>query len=215
MIISSTKIRPSNLAARNPSQMATKLLEGLANLQDGDDLLKWLRTNFPHVLTDLTSGIVRMQTDDPEEYEYNAPCSDDASKCKYLLRPLGATLRAIWQAPDRRTKEWGMFRISQDFFHRGAGSLIHSPLDNSWDLLLTQVKPPTQTERLLLEFVRVAELTHYCANPDCKTPYFIASKRSQKYCSTPCRAYGNRELKLRWWREKGSQWRANKAKRPK
>jgi hypothetical protein len=216
MKVSSKKTRLSNLAAPQIAKMATKLLTGLANLQDGDKPLKWFRRNFPYVLADLSSSIVRMETEDPEEsLPYYRPCLDDESKCKYLLLPLRATLRAIWQAPDRRTKEWGMFRVSQDFFHQGNSSLIHSPLDDPWNVLLTQVKPPSQTELLLLEFVKLAEYTRYCGNPDCTSPYFIASKRSQKYCTTDCASCAQREFKLKWWREKGSKQRAAKAKRPK
>jgi len=200
--------------------MARDLLSGLANLQDGDDPLKWFRNHFPPVLADLGSGPVRKQTGPeqtgPEEpYEYYGHCSDDASKCKYLLTPLRATLRAIWRAPDTGTKKWGMFRISQDFFHQGNASLIQTPLDNSWDVLLRGVKAPSQTERLLLEFVDLAEYTRYCDCPDCSAPYFIASKRSQKYCSTDCRDRAQREDKLKWWKEKGSQRRARKTKREK
>jgi hypothetical protein len=189
---------------------------GLANLRDGDDPLIWFRNHFPQVLADLSSGPVRKQTEGPEEsYDYYAPCLDDASKCKYLLMPLRATLRALWRASDSGTKKWGMFRISQDFFHQGNAGLIQSPLDNSWDFLLTEVKPPSQTERLLLELVDLAEYTRYCDRPDCSAPYFIASNRGQKYCSTDCRDHAQREFKLKWWKEKGSQRRASKTKREK
>ena len=213
MIISSKKNQTNNLAPRKPYQMAIDLLSGLANLQDGDDPLRWFRSHYPQVLADLSSVAVRKQTKDSEEsFEYYAPCLDDESKCKYLLMPLRATLRGIWRAPDVGTKKWGMFRISQDFFHQGNAAVINTPLENPWDFLLREVKPPSQTERLLLQFVDLAEYTRYCDCSDCSAPYFIASKRSQKYCSTDCRDRVQREFKLKWWREKGSRQRSSKTK---
>jgi hypothetical protein len=207
----------SNLAGSTSSPKAKKLLEGLANLQDGESGFRWFQRNFPNVLDDVTP-LVRQQSSEPtdsdESYPYYSFASNEQEKYKYWLLPLRASLRAVWCAPDTRTKQWGMFRISQDFFLQGHRDLIHPPLENSWDYLL-ELKPPTPTEQMLLEFLKWARLARYCDNPDCAAPYFIAAKRSQKYCSTPCSQFGQRESKQRWWEENGRRWRADRAKRSK
>jgi hypothetical protein len=40
-----------------------------------------------------------------------------------------------------------------------------------------------------------------CPNPTCPAPYFFATKRAQKFCSTPCAEPAQREAKRRWWSE--------------
>ncbi len=133
-------------------------------------------------------------SDDSEEsHPYFSHAADDEQKYRYWLLPLRASLRKIWRAPDTRTKQWGMFRISQDFFLQGKRGLIRSPLDNPWDDLL-ELKP-SATDDLLMEFLGWADLTRYCENPDCTAPYFIAAKRSQKCCSSDCSQVAQREFK--------------------
>jgi hypothetical protein len=42
--------------------------------------------------------------------------------------------------------------------------------------------------------------------PQCDS-YFVANKVSQRYCSTDCSDKVQSELRLRWWRQHGKQWR--------
>jgi hypothetical protein len=187
------------------------LLVGLANLRDGDSGLLWLRTKFPYFLNEV-SPVVRMETSastpDEETYPYFSNADTDQQKFDYWLLRLRATLRSIWRAPDRRTKEWGMFRISQDFYGQGVRELVDHPYGNEGDFVLLGLRPPSRGERLLLEFMRWAELTRYCGNPDCPAPYFIATRRSQKYCGLECSKPAQREAKRKWWAENGRRKRS-------
>jgi hypothetical protein len=50
-----------------------------------------------------------------------------------------------------------------------------------------------------------------CHNPDCAAPFFIARRRTQKFCELgPCTEYAQRQYALKWWREKGAKQRAKK-----
>jgi len=49
-----------------------------------------------------------------------------------------------------------------------------------------------------------------CKRPDCPNRYFIAGDLKQRFCSTTCAEWGQRELKKRWWNEHGEAWRAEK-----
>jgi len=41
-----------------------------------------------------------------------------------------------------------------------------------------------------------------CSNPKCPRPYFLRSRAGQQFCNRKaCLAYGQREQKLKWWRE--------------
>ena len=53
-----------------------------------------------------------------------------------------------------------------------------------------------------------------CANPECPAPFFVASRRTQRFCELgPCTEYAQRQYALKWWRDKGAKRRAKK--RPK
>lgn len=203
-------MKPSGaLALPSLRESATKLLEGVANLPDGKAGFLWFKTTFPHVLETVNRWLVRHWAMNVEQEDYDPSRSDEELIQQYWLLPLRQTLRELWRAPDTRTKEWGMFRISQDFFLQGQRDLIHTPLANPSDLLGT-LHPPDRTEQLLLQLVRVSELTRFCENPECDAPYFIAKKRNQKYCSELCVGFGQREHKQRWWAEHGKKWRASR-----
>jgi hypothetical protein len=47
-----------------------------------------------------------------------------------------------------------------------------------------------------------------CKHPDCPNPHFIATHLKQKFCSEPCAAWGQKELKKQWWAKNGPEWRA-------
>ncbi len=213
---SSNKTTAGNLATSSSRSDARKLLLAVANLREDHQGFEWFKRNFPYVTEDVISPTVRKEavfTEPDESFPYYSPASTPAEKWKYWILPLQATLRAIWRAPDRRTKEWGMFRVSQDFFSQGKGDLMHAPLDGSWDFLLKELKPRSRTEQLILEFMSWAELTHYCDNPYCSAPFFIANKTNQKYCSPECAGPARRESKRRWWARNGARLRAAEAKR--
>ena len=62
----------------------------------------------------------------------------------------------------------------------------------------------------------VAHRMQICAGPACQHPFFLAVRRTQKFCSKACAAPAKQESKNRWWRRKGGQWRAKRkaARRP-
>ena len=213
---SSPKNRRRDLASPALPQLAKELLESVANLGDND--LGRFQKKFPYVLEELPPRLVLMEADygDSEDsYPYYAPTADINSKHKYWLLRLRDTLRAIWRAPDRQTKQWGMFRISQDFFLQGSPELLSVPLDNSADYALSGLKLPTRTELLLLYFTKWSDLTRYCDNPECYVPYFIARDPRQKYCSDGCAKSAQREYKQKWWAENGRSWRASRQSKKK
>jgi len=59
----------------------------------------------------------------------------------------------------------------------------------------------------MLHAERIVDRMRYCPNPHCAAPYFIAKRRSQKYCSDACSLPAQREYKKAWWDEHGDKWR--------
>jgi hypothetical protein len=69
---------------------------------------------------------------------------------------------------------------------------------------------------VLLRALHVVDRMRHCPNAGCPAPYFIARRRSQKYCSDACALPAQREFKALWWKNHGTEWqreRRAKAKR--
>lgn len=126
---------------------------------------------------------------------------------EYWLLPLREGVRGIWTAPDLRTKQWGVLRILDvtSFMEDQSGTYLWPFW--SYPHKVTSLPPPTARELVLLYLIRSNVHTYLCANRDCSTPYFIASRRGQKYCSDACALPAQREFKRRWWNENGNTWR--------
>jgi len=63
---------------------------------------------------------------------------------------------------------------------------------------------------VLLRALHIADRLRVCPNQQCPAPYFIAKRRSQKYCSEACALPAQREFKRAWWAEHGAQWRVKR-----
>lgn len=61
--------------------------------------------------------------------------------------------------------------------------------------------------QVVLRAFEVADRMRFCPTTNCPAPYFIAQRRSQKYCSDACSVPAQRECKRSWWREHGNHAR--------
>ena len=69
-------------------------------------------------------------------------------------------------------------------------------------LLLLPEVPLTSFEAAMFHLqTQLADSLRRCPNPTCPAPYFFATKKGQKFCSTVCAAPAQRESKRKWWRE--------------
>jgi hypothetical protein len=90
-----------------------------------------------------------------------------------------------------------------------SGALVKAQI--KWSRLGFQyeLQPDDLWRALCLAFIDFSDRMRKCQNPTCETPYFLASRRDQKFCDEKCsRLVANRT----WWAKKGSQWRAKKLK---
>ncbi len=198
------------LARITPRQARTFLLE-LANLSDDLKATERFEDRFGHMVPLRLKGPVLRE-------------GESSSRLLSLMdpsNPLGCWsvelrdgLRAIWEAPDQRTKDWGIFRLIEEaviepsnprsdyalgVFHRRSGRIDPLP-------------PPTPLEQILIYLRKQAHRTRVCANSDCPAPYFFAERRSQKYCSEVCSLPSQRQFKRLWWARHGKSWRRKRAK---
>jgi hypothetical protein len=98
-------------------------------------------------------------------------------------------LRQAWDEPDQRIRDWRIYELRRKF---------HEETNPD-----RKGEPPSLTpfEQAMFHFQRIAGRARHCPNPTCSTPYFLATKKGQKYCSEPCAIPAQREAKRRWWAE--------------
>ena len=65
----------------------------------------------------------------------------------------------------------------------------------------------TPFEEALDRLEKLAGHTKVCGNPECPARYFIAQRRSQRYCSEACAGLFQRQAKRNWWEMHGREWR--------
>jgi hypothetical protein len=112
------------------------------------------------------------------------------------LFDLGRRLREAWDQPDLRKREKLLIVLQTQYWeglHPGAQELADPPV---FDHIMDHLREVANTWR-----------AKHCANPDCPTPYFIAAKRSYKYCSPDCADPAQKQFKREWWSKNGPGWR--------
>jgi hypothetical protein len=193
------------------ARKAKQFLEELANLRDEAASHAKFQQRFGQIYLSKAPHRSYLQNlaVNSEGDSYREDRTDSELLIEFWLLPLRDTLREIWKHPDIRVKEWGIFKIREVFFLQGDARLLHRPIGEYSDYAL-ELRPPGECEQILLQFLRWADLIHYCASRDCPSPYFIAKRHSQKYCSEQCSQLAQREIKRKWWGEHGNQWRSAK-----
>jgi hypothetical protein len=69
------------------------------------------------------------------------------------------------------------------------------------------ISDPDVFAQVLLRAIDVVPLMRKCPNPICPAPYFIAARRSRRYCSDACSLPAQRESKRAWWNQHGHSYR--------
>ena len=121
-----------------------------------------------------------------------------------IVEELRDNLRTIWSAEDERTARWRLFNLRR-MLYRVMNPKTHPDSKNQEPSALD--KPIYQALDCLR---RNLHKLRRCKNPVCAppgTPFFIADKGKQQYCSIECSGVAQKEQKLHWWAEKGPQWR--------
>lgn len=95
-----------------------------------------------------------------------------------------------------------------------AGRIVKAFVRPSGKTFELALQPDDLQGALWLAFVGLYDRARKCQNPTCENPYFLASRRDQKFCNEQCsRLVANR----RWWDQHGAEWRRDhkSTKKPK
>lgn len=85
--------------------------------------------------------------------------------------------------------------------------LYGSRVEFDWKRGEITYAPENEFEEALYILFRNSPRAKVCENPDCPSPFFIAGRKSERYCSEDCALVFQREWKRNWWRRKGSESR--------
>lgn len=197
----------SGTLARVPAAKAKRFLRELANLRDetsaGKRFMKRFQGLWPTpgrylgpLLCENISRAPGAKSDDDQV---------DEMLHEHLILPLRDGVRAIWSAPNHRTKHWGVFRILDDAVFRESSVYLwpfwHHPRN------VVSLPAPGPFEQALEYLIRPDVRTYFCPNRECLTPYFFPNHSGQKYCSDACTKPAQREFKRNWWAKHGRAWR--------
>jgi hypothetical protein len=119
---------------------------------------------------------------------------------RQAVEELREGLRSIWSADNDYTAQWRLFNLQSEI-SRSTG------LENFSD---DDLQPPP-ADRLVHQAFdclrRNLRLLRTCENGACQTPFFVADKGAQKYCSDICARAGQQKAKAHWWKVEGPGWR--------
>lgn len=132
----------------------------------------------------------------------------------YLLDKVQPLLQSIWKEPVPLVKEASLMMLVGTYMKACTPSDWDAasgwmPARETWGLF----QSPDRFLMVLLYASKHIHLLRYCANPQCKEPYFVARRGSQIYCSSPCAAPAQKEAKLKWWNDHGDARRKKSRKK--
>jgi hypothetical protein len=213
----SSKMERDRNLARIPASKAKAFLIELANLQDGTDRALRFMTRFSDLfqgevpLDDVRHWAVNIQA---EAYEAGHESPSNWSEADllrtYWLPNLRDAVRVVWKQTDLVARQWGVLNILGTYFVTGGSRRVVGPILGPLDPFAYAPGTPGPCGSVLLLLVKYSDLIRYCADPGCPTPFFIARRRSQRFCSDGCARPAQQKAKRDWWARNGKKWRRSR-----
>jgi hypothetical protein len=138
-------------------------------------------------------------------------------------------MRAVWLSPGDGHRRYWAFKLRAKFYEaleQQARARVPKTVKRirrgKWERILpwkveygdfARDLEFTPFEQALNRLDDLGQRTRVCGNRECPAPFFIAGRRSQKYCSEKCAGVFQQQAKRAWWREHGNAWREARQKR--
>lgn len=104
------------------------------------------------------------------------------------------------ESHDPREREWTLYQVRYRFWDWIQGH-PHYPTPLFPALQYRYCPPNYRFEQAMDYLRRNLPLAKLCVNRFCSTPYFLAARASQLYCTDECAAPAKKAAKLKWWNE--------------
>jgi hypothetical protein len=201
--------------ARTPAKLLNALVE-LANLRDDEAAFKWFANRWP----DIARVLDRDQLDDGrtkfvgfDQYERRDRMPPKIPKRFLQTWQQRQVLREIWGGNSKRLTDVLLPPPDEALYFPDPDHPWPPQLKVDWRRGEFVYIPRSEFQEAVYKLFRSSNLAKVCANPDCPTPYFIAGRTTQQYCSEKCSGVLQRANKLRWWKEHGPEWRRKRSRR--
>lgn len=155
-----------------------KTITDLANLKEDPESMQGFRKKHD-VEFDLSDGLAKKYGKDSDE------------RLKYFHR----LAQRLWSEV---ADDGGIDQLHEILFLR---SWPGANLRIDWRRERIGYKPQTTLEGGFYALLTNNHLAKRCANPECETPFFIAERVDERYCSTRCTRIGRLASKREWMRE--------------
>lgn len=167
----------------------------------------------PESIQRFTRAYGVLKQDDREQH-YIQGTSDFVPGERFLIhcdewREAQQTFRANWEA-GRNGGEDLAKRLSAAIAPAvSSGPVVKATVKWSRRGFQLELQPDDLWRALSLAFIGFSDRMRKCQNPTCDAPYFLATRKDQRYCSEKCaRLVANRT----WWDKHGKDWREKKSK---
>ena len=189
----------STRSSKSPRKLSfhlPRILVDLANMQEGDDVRFRKRWNVYESYSDKKLLGLR----DELRLLWPGYVSEEV-----MSRPMSADNSARVEDLDPLVRNWLEHRprdmsleefICEQWLHR---AVRNNGLLVDWS---SKRLTPDQTSLpvvLLWGCLQNGDRLAYCQNPECPAPYFIRTRKQQKFCTEACAAPAKREAKRKWW----------------
>lgn len=189
----------SKAKARGTLAAQLRTLSEFANLRDED--VEKFRTKYPNFLVSKTlteggwiEGVVhRLGGSGPGLISGRA-----------LM--IAETIRKLQPTPSLRTRDmlrliWKGDSDANDYLKV---LLSGSRTQFDWNRGELVYGPQNELEEAIYALFRNSRLARVCENTDCPAPFFIAKRKSQRYCGEECASVYQKAWKRKWWNDKGA-----------
>jgi hypothetical protein len=138
------------------------------------------------------------------------------------LRAYQELVQAVWEAPTNAQRRYFGWKLRSRLYlavEAMAREAIPQTIQREggewhrvreWKLeysTMLRSLQETPFEAALDRLDDLRERTKRCSNPDCPAPFFIAVRKSQRYCTESCAGVFQRQAKQAWWQRHGREWR--------
>lgn len=124
-------------------------------------------------------------------------------QAKFILLAFRDTLRKAWKTDQTAVDDISRLAQGSSWWSSAPEKHIELIVDNPWGVLCVVFLRDFAAKRLGI-----------CANPNCQTPYFVKSRKTQKVCSAPaCKVYSYQTSALNWWNREGKFRQISRKKR--
>lgn len=218
----------------------TKELLGVISFEDAEEFLVDLANFLPeHSSSSTAVRFFRRWGEIFTGYDLkdtgSPPFTPKHHLCWFLTNRLVPVLRMAWDSPTPRERAWyahlvrEIYNVDRVEHTEEAKKLIppatrmhfgnreieelheHEAAILELRRLRLSIPPISKFDAAAQHFETILSRASRCQNPVCAiTPYFLATKAGQKFCSEPCARPAQQAAKKKWWAENGKGWRNQK-----